>query len=124
MRYYRKWKKIRNNFSKDLIKEMNPCFAMLIIITYASYRHRKHIGEIWYLAKDFKDFRKAYNKELFGTHLTGNETLFKSLYFACPILYKKYNRKIPEKIALGEAFSIAYAYLKKRKKELKDEKKV
>jgi hypothetical protein len=113
MKYKRKWGKISKFFCKDLIKEMNNIFAYSIILTYSAYRHRKHIHMIWGLMKDYEDFHEKYKEKLLGKHLTGDETIFKLLYFTKRKLYQKYYCKIPEKIAIGKALSIALSYIRR-----------
>ena len=113
----RKYVERRKEFKNDLYESMkdNPAYAMMVLKTYTASQHRKHIGEIWWLSRDYKDFQEAYNKELFGKHLTGRDELFHSLYFADRELYDKYRRLIPESFAMGDALAVAYRVLKEGK---------
>ena len=107
---------IRNQFKNDLYKEMesNKGLAIAIINTQTSWKHRRHIHKIWeLLGFNHKEAYKEYCDKLMGKHLTGNETIWKTLYFGgCEDLRSKYSRKIPEVYAMGDALSVAYKILK------------
>lgn len=107
---------IRNQFKNDLYKEMesNKGLAIAIINTYTSWKHRTHIHKIWeLLGFNHKEAYKDYCDKLMGKHLTGNETIWKTLYFGgCEDLRSKYSRKIPEVYAMGDALGVAYKILK------------
>jgi hypothetical protein len=111
----RKYKKVRVEFKKDLYHHFhkNPALAMLAIETYVAWHHKRHITLIWGMFRhpEFENFRRAYDKELFGKHLTGSSNIWKSLYFSDRELHDKYRRKIPEMFAMGDALGVAYRVL-------------
>jgi len=106
--------KLRKEFKKELydICKNNNAITMLIIETYVAKQHRKHISEIWWLMNEHPDFHKEYKEKLFGRYLTGDDKFFKSIYFANEKFYLKYNNKIPEDYAMGDALAVAYRRIK------------
>ncbi|WP_121616620.1 hypothetical protein [Virgibacillus halodenitrificans] len=114
----RRYKKDRVAFKLDLYQRFreNPALAMLAIETYVAWHHRRHITMIWAMFRnpEYKNFHRAYSKELFGKHLTGSSDIWKSLYFTDKELHDKYNGKIPVKYAMGDALSVAYNVLKEK----------
>lgn len=111
----RKYKKARVAFKKDLYQRFreNPALAMLAIETYTAWHHRRHIGMIrgMFRNPEFKNFHRAYTKELSGKYLTGRSDIWRSLYFADRELHDKYRGKIPEVYAMGDALGVAYNVL-------------
>lgn len=110
-----KFRKIVKQFKKDLYKIMTPALAIAIKMTYAAYKHRKHIHAIWGLSINYPDFKKAYNNELFGKHLCGDETFFNMIYFIEKTIWDKYYREVPPLLALGKAWGMALNFLRKNK---------
>lgn len=112
----RKYKKARVAFKKELLVKCreNKALAMLMIETYTAWHHRRHITKTWsmFLNPEYKAFVDAYNKELFGKHLSGRDDIWKSLYFADRELHDKYRSLIPERFAMGDALGIAYRTLR------------
>lgn len=108
----------RNCFKEELYDEIrvNPALAIAIVNTYSSWKHRRHIGKIWaLLGHNHKEAHKDYCDKLIGKHLTGDETIWRTLYFASDNSKKireDYIRVIPEKYAMGDALSVAYRFLK------------
>ena len=109
---------LRKNFKADLydLATQNPAIPILIIETYRSYQHFRHIARIWDLLRNHSAAYEEYNEELFWQGLAGTSDIFKSLHFATPTLYNKYSRKIPPSYALGDALAIAYRILKENEK--------
>lgn len=109
---------VRRNFKIELLEEMkvNKALAIAIINTYSSWKHRRHIGKIWALLGFYhKEAHKDYCDKLIGKHLTGDETIWRTLYFAgdnSREIRTKYMRIIPEKYAMGDALGVAYKFLK------------
>lgn len=123
----RRFKQVRIEFRRELMEKFknNPALPMLMIQTYVAWKHRRHIGQIWAMFRNphFENFKKAYNAELFGRHLTGNEDIWKSLYFSEKELYFKYQGKIPEVYAMGEAVGAAYQFVQEKEKAEAHKKK-
>jgi len=117
----KRWKKVRKLFKIKLRIEMESSKALPIAIikTYTAYKHRTHIYKIWeYLGHNHPVVYKGYCDKLMGQSLTGRDELFNTLCFACKELYDEFYRKIPERIAMGDALCVALAVLKEREKEL------
>jgi hypothetical protein len=115
-----KWKKrykyIRKDFKYKLSWLMSPALAMAIVQTYAAYRHRWHIATIWaYLGFNHPKAYEGYCDKLMGKHLSGKDELYHTLYFACRELRDEFYNKLPERVAMGDALSVAYRYLKNGK---------
>jgi len=113
-RLKRKWKSNRTEFRKRLREEMtaNKALAIVAISTYTSAKHRKHIMQIWeLLGTRHKEAYKDYGNQLFGKFLTGEENIFKSLYFSAPEIYKEFHGAIPERLAMGDAFGVALSVI-------------
>ena len=116
MKNRKKWKSNRKQFRKDLEIAMsnNHALAMLAIETYSAYQHRRHIMKIWeFLGFNHREAYRDYCDKLFGSHLTGENRIMKSLYFADREIYDKYRKIIPERAAMGDALGVAYKTLKK-----------
>lgn len=111
-RMKKKWRLNRSALRSDLIKIMSPTLAIAIIQTYAAFMHRRHIYKIWELLGSYPDAKKDYNKNLFGTTLTGSESFFKTMYFADRGFWERHSRKVPERLALGDANGIALSFMK------------
>lgn len=115
----RKYRKLRYEFKKELFKSFreNKALAMLVIETYTSWQHRWHIMQIWGMLRnpEFKNFHKAYTEQLFGKHLTGRNDIWRSFYFAGYQNLYEYRKKIPEKMAMGDALGVAYRVLMESK---------
>lgn len=114
-RRYKNICKDRREFKAELYKEMlnNKALTMLVIENYKAYKHHDHITKIWWLLRNYKDAQKDYNKNLFGKHLATNSYIWKSFRGAqYNYILKKYARKIPETIAMGDALTVAYKCLK------------
>lgn len=111
----RKYRKIREEFKRDLRIEMqdNRALAMLAIETYTACQHREHIMKIWAMFRnpDYSDFHQDYTENLFGKHLTGSSGIWKSLHVAGSPTSEKYYRDIPEVYAMGDALGVAYSVL-------------
>lgn len=106
----RKWKSIREEFRRDILKECiaNKSFAMMIVETYVASQSRKHIHEIWaLLGHNHREAYEDYCDKLMGKHLTGRSEILRNLYFTKRELYQKYFLKIPERCAMGEAYGVA-----------------
>lgn len=111
----RKYRQARQEFKKDIfeVAKNNRAFAMMIIETYAASKHRTHILRIWgLLGKHHREAHQDYCDKLMGQHLTGQDEIMRSIYFADKELYDKYHRKLPERYAMGDALGIAYKVLK------------
>jgi len=111
----KRWKQNRREFKHDLKKIMDKNIAMAIIKTYSAYKHREHIHKIWGLLRNHPEAMEDYTTNLIGKTLTGRDELFNTLYFIDKELTQKYNRRVPEKMAMGDAFGIAIKYMKKNK---------
>ena len=114
----KRWKKVRKDFKVKLRAEMENSKALPIAIlkTYTAYKHRTHIHKIWeYLGHNHPVAYTGYCDKLLGQSLTGIDELFQTLHFACKELYDEFYRKIPERIAMGDALCVALAVLKERK---------
>ncbi|WP_339259550.1 hypothetical protein MKZ12_07170 [Paenibacillus sp. FSL R5-0713] len=109
-----KYRKIRSQFSHDLLKAMqaNAALAMLCIVTYEASKHRSHIMKIWSMSINHPSFQEEYKAKLIGKHLTGDNEIFRSLHFALPELASKYRWKIPRDMALGDAYGVALSVLR------------
>lgn len=109
----RKYRNARNEFKNQLYQrcKKNKTLAALLVQTYVSWQHRKHILEIWSMFRnpEYEAFRRDYSENLMGKHLTGREDIWKSLYFSERDLYEKYQYLIPVTYAMGDAVSVAYA---------------
>lgn len=115
----RKYRNCRKEFRMELYEKAkeNKALAMLIIKTYTSYQHNKHItlvGEL--LGHHHKIAYKDYCDKLMGKHITGRDDIFHSLYFAEQSLYEKYSRRIPQVYAMGDALGVACKVLKENKR--------
>lgn len=110
-------RKIRNEYKNVLFKEMenNKALAIAVINTFTSWKHRRHIHKIWeLLGFKHKKAHKDYCNKLIGKHLSGDETIWKTLHFGgYEDIKEKYYRLIPEMHAMGDALAVAYRILKK-----------
>jgi hypothetical protein len=111
----KQWRINRKNLKIELSKLMNNGIAMAIIKTYSAYKHRAHIHAFWYLLRNYKDAHKEYNEKLFGKMLCGEDEIYNTLYFIDKNLVNKYRYKVPERLALGDAYNIALTFLKRNK---------
>lgn len=112
-RILKKYKPSRRKFKIELWHVINPPLALAIIKTFTAYKHRRHIYKIWEMLGKYPDASEYYFKNIHGHMLCGKDEIFNTLYFACNDLYKEFRGKIPERIALGDAYSVATSYCKK-----------
>lgn len=108
-KWKKKYYKVRKEFKAELyevVKE-NKAYIPMIVETYAAYKHRRHIHKIWSMSIDYPDFKKAYNKELFGKMLLGRDEILPNLCYIDE-RFHKYRYKLPECLAMGDALAIAY----------------
>lgn len=113
----RKYRDIRSEFKKELLLAMseNKVLAMLAIETYTAWKHRRHIGKVWeLLGFHHREAYRDYCDKLMGSHLTGSDDIWRSLYFAGYEDLYEYRNKIPECFAMGDALGIAYCVLKRK----------
>ncbi|MCC2248915.1 hypothetical protein JUJ52_02950 [Virgibacillus sp. AGTR] len=113
----RKYRSKRGEFKNDLYQRCkdNKTLAVLIVQTYTSWHHRRHIMRIWSMMfwnPEYDAFRRDYNQNLMGKHLSGRDDIWRSLYFSERDLYEKFKYHIPETYAMGDAISVAYAVMK------------
>lgn len=117
--FRRKYKKVRNEMKielKNLMKD-NPALMILIRDTYIAYTQRRLIHKIFYVlgTKHNDIYEKEFCGEngLVGKMLCGRfDEFFNTMYFIDKNFYEKYIRRIPDKIALGDAYAIAINYMK------------
>ncbi|MED1125153.1 hypothetical protein [Bacillus atrophaeus] len=117
-----KYKKTRSDFKSELTfaVQSNKALAMLIVETYAAWKHKNHIAQIWSMFKnpDYENFNRDYSNKLMGKYLSGRVDIWRSLYFGGEEeLYKKYKYAIPETFAMGDALGVAYKYLRNQKRK-------
>lgn len=118
----RKYWKTRKEFKQELYDAAkdNPIYIPMIFETYTASRLRDHIHKIWYISRNYPDFREEYNRELFGKMLTGRDEMLRNLCYAderfCKYVYKT-GYRIPERLAMGDALAVAYKIQKEKKKE-------
>lgn len=112
----RQYRPIRNEFKNELYQrcKANKTLAVLIVETYAAWYHRRHIFRIWGMLNNprYEAFREDYTKNLKAKHITGNEGIWRALYFSDQHLHDKYKYRIPKTYAMGDALSVAYAVMK------------
>lgn len=115
-KWKKRYKKYRSQFRNDIQKftEDNPIFAMAVIETYVASQSKKHIHKIWYMLRNYKEAQREYNDTLFGESLCGDDRLFRILYFCNRALHDKYCRKIPDCLAMGDAYGIALKIANKK----------
>lgn len=115
-RIKRKYRTIRQEFKKDLKVECesDSALPMLIVQTYRAKQHYRHITKIWsmFISSEFENFHRAYNELLFGEVLTGEDSIWRSLYFSNSKLYNKYHGLIPESFAMGDALGVVYSVIR------------
>lgn len=104
----RKYLECRKQFKQELyeVVKNNAVYVPMIFETYRAYQHQKHIHMVWELMGDFPNFKEMYIDELMGKTLTGREEMLHNLAYSDE-RFKKYMRKIPNKLAMGDALAIA-----------------
>lgn len=110
---------IRKELKSDLRKIMNLQLAMLIMQINITYRQRRLIHKIWYVlgTKHYDIYRNEFcgKDGLVGKMLCGRfDELFNQMYFIDKNFYEKYHGKISNSNALGDAYAVALAYIKKQ----------
>jgi hypothetical protein len=114
----KKFKRLKVEFLSDLSKIMDNATAMSIYMTYIAYRHRKHIHGIWSLSLNHRDsnFFAEYRKTLMRKVLCCKEEFYSTLLLINKDFSKKYERLIPERLALGWGYAYALSYLLRQNK--------
>lgn len=111
----RKYRKLRTEFRRELIQEMDPTFALLILKSYTAYQHRMHIWKIWdFLGHKHRDVWQEYCDTFMGEHLTGSDDVYKVLTWVKPDLYKKYYRLLPGMLMTSEMICVCYEEIRKK----------
>ncbi|MDT8718306.1 hypothetical protein IAI10_16685 [Clostridium sp. 19966] len=117
--FRRKYIKARKEMKielKALMKD-NVTLMMLIRDIYIAYSQRRLIHKIWYElgTKHHDIYQKEFCGEngLVGKMLCGRyDEFFTTMYSINKDFYKKYVRRIPDKVALGDAYAVAINYMK------------
>lgn len=121
----RKYWKYRKEFKADLyelVKEQKV-YIPLIMETYTAFKHRGYIHETWSMIRNYPVFFEEYKaNNMIGKMIGGSSEMLNNLAYSEPEIFDKYRRKIPDKLAMGDAMSIAYRVQResraiKRKKE-------
>lgn len=117
--FKKKYRKVRKEMKKDLQTMMkdNKSLQMLVQQIYITHHQRHMLHKVWYILS--RKHHGVYNSEfcgdngLVGKMLCGRyDEFFNNMYFIDKEFYKKYNRRIPETVALGDAHAVAISCMK------------
>lgn len=107
----RKYWKLRKDFKAELYEEVknNIVYIPMIMETYTASKHRTHIHKIWSMMRNHKSFKDEYtNSKMMGSMIAGRDEILSNLAFIDKEKFMRYMSLIPEKLAMGDAVSIAY----------------
>lgn len=117
--FRKKYRKRRKEMKAELriMMKNNLQLIMLIQKIYITYYQRCMLHKVWYiLGTKYHDiYKNEFCREngLVGKMLCGNfDKFFTNMYFIDRNFFSKYNRRIPEKAALGDAYAVAISFMK------------
>lgn len=117
----RKYAKDRASFRCELYEVMKEdlTLAMFIQQIYISYNDRRLLWKSFeILGFNHKEaYRSICDANIPLRMMSGRyDEIFNNLYFVQRDIYDKYNRKIPERYALGDAYGVALRVFKEQSK--------